>query len=369
MITGIQLNIYFGVFWVFAFVTSPAIQTQTPCPENAQYWERWQENAELRSRMTGSVWNVTSFDISPDGETLAVANTNSLTLYDVQTLSPTVDLESAGLVENGSYRAVKWSPDGKRIAAAYSVHAPPSAPNPASGIQIWDVEQAQQLALLSGNADPKVIDWSPVSSILAEGEIFGDIQLWDTDRGIASNLYEREPFAGFISGILMWSPDGQYLAAAPEPEGALRLYTLGDDEPQLFESPERAITYLAWSPSSDQFATSSWAGLNIYIFDIGTGEIVRTLSYDQGNTLDIQWSPDGAWMARGIQRGVYLWDMTSEATAPVRAFDEQMPPFVRMAWLPDSQHLISVDFEGSLYRWDVETGCVEAAVLNEWRLG
>ena len=39
-----------------------------------------------------------------------------------------------------------------------------------------------------------------------------------------------------------------------------------------------------------------------------------------------------------------------------------MPRFVRMAWLPDSQHLISVDYEGSLYRWDVKGGRRELSI-------
>ncbi|MBZ0307906.1 MAG: hypothetical protein K8I82_17695, partial [Anaerolineae bacterium] len=100
-----------------------------------------------------------------------------------------------------------------------------------------------------------------------------------------------------------------------------------------------------------------------------TGEMTRTLNGGDGNPLDLQWSPDGAWLARGGPYGLYLWDMSSDATTPARVFNEHMPPFVRMAWTPDGQYLISVDFEGSLYRWNVETGCVEAAYLKEWTPG
>jgi WD40 repeat protein len=344
-------------------------QDSVICEQNAAYWERWQENAELRSRMTGSVWNVTNFDISPDGEILAVANSNSLTLYDMQTLTPIVQLESAGIVEGGSYRTINWSPDGSQLAATYFVHAPPSALNAATGIQIWDVEKGQQIALLSGDAAPKVIDWSPDSSTLAEAENFGDILLWDTARGISETLYEHVPISGFRTGVLMWSPDGRYLAAAPEPEGALRLYTFGENEPQLLESPEREILYIAWSPDSNYLVIGNQIYWNLFIFDVSTGEIIRTLNGSDGSPLDLQWSPDGELLARGTRHGLYLWDMSSDNTSPALSFAENMPPFVRMAWTPDSQSLISVDFEGSLYRWDVETGCVEVAYLKEWKLG
>ena len=113
----------------------------------------------------------------------------------------------------------------------------------------------------------------------------------------------------------------------------------------------------------------NWAASNLYIFNLSTREIAQTLNGSTGNPFDLQWSPDGAWLVRGTPHGLYLWDMSSDDSTPNRAFKEHMPPFVCMAWMPDSQSLISVDFEGSLYRWSVETGCVQAAFLKEWKPG
>jgi WD40 repeat protein len=346
-------------------------QESTPCPQNAAYWDRWQENAELRSRMTGSVWNATSFDVSPDGETLAATKGKSLAFYDTETLTLVSKFEfndPTPLVSYpGSYRGANWSPDGRHVAAAYQVPGNPKVVNPVNGIQIWDVEQGEEVGMLAGH--PHTMAWSPDSTILAEVNSSGDIRLWDTARSIVVKLFEPDSLSGIFRDGLMWSPDGHYLAARYEAAGKLRLYTLAGDETRLIESPDQMIDSMAWSPDSDRLVTASHISSNLYIFDLSSGEITQTLNGSKGNGLEVHWSPDGRLMARGTPWGLFLWDMTSGSTTPFRIFDEKMPAFVRMAWLPDSQHLISVDFEGSLYRWDVETGCVEAALLKFWRPG
>jgi WD40 repeat protein len=346
-----------------------AAQDSAVCEQNAAYWEHWQANADFRVRMTGDMWNVTFFDVSPDGNTLAVTNRNSLALYDAQTLTPQKQLASMNARSAGgypgSYRGVNWSPDGSQLAAAYYVDDSPDNPNPVNGIQIWDVERGEQVDFLASR--PNVIAWSPDSSMLAEVDFFyREIWLWDVARSLSSKLYEHEPVHSFYADGLSWSPNGHYVAAFKDAGGLLRLFTPGEAESQLIESPELEIGYVTWSPDSKQIVMGNRLAHNLFMVDVNTGEITRTLNGGDGNPLDLQWSPDGAWLARGTPHGLYLWDMTSDDTTSARVFDEHMPPFVRMAWTPDSKALISVDFEGSLYRWDVETGCVEAALLKIW---
>jgi WD40 repeat protein len=366
------MNKRYWIFLVFIAVILPfnaqslTAQDSLICAQNESYWEDWQANADLRNRMTGSIWNATSFDISPDGKLLVVGNSSSLILYDAQTLTPTVALESTSVAQGGSYNAVDWSPDGKYIAATHFVAASPAAPNAVSGIEIWDVSQEQEVTLLAGR--PSAIAWSPDSAVVAEADVSGNVWLWDIATGKSSSLYERKMGIP-VMRILAWSPDGHYLATSPNIGGPMRLYKFGEAEPLMLESPEKDIDYLVWSPSGDQLVMGNQLAWNLFFFDVSTGDITRTLNGADGNPLDLQWSPDGAWMARGTQLGLFLWDMNSDATTPVRSFDEHMPPFVRMIWTPDSQSLISVDFEGSLYRWNVETGCVEAAFLKEWKPG
>lgn len=56
--------------------------------------------------------------------------------------------------------------------------------------------------------------------------------------------------------------------------------------------------------------------------------------------------------------------MTDLDSEPIR-FEEKMPPFISIAWMPDSKSLFSVDFQGTIYRWDIETGCMLGRLENE----
>jgi WD40 repeat protein len=318
--------------------------------------------------MTDDVWNYSSIAVSHD--LLAVANGNSLAIYGTQTLSLEMELESTATTEDGHYRAVSWSPDGKRLAAGYSVFDSPDNPNPANHIQIWDIERQQIIQTFPIHL--RTIAWSPDSSIIAATTRAGGIVLWDVERQTSFDLYERDPREGAVMDGLAWSADAQYLIARDSYGSTVQLYTLGN-EPEPIELPTRQSgEQLSWSPDSDRIAFTSHVTFEVWIFDLHNNSISQTLLGSEGNGTDLQWSTDGRLLARGTVYGLYLWDMTSDSTTPARSFnirDENVPPFVRIAWLPDSEHLISVDFEGSIYRWDIETGCVEAALLKEWSPG
>ncbi len=369
--------IFLTVLLTLVFAPNLQAQDSSICPQNEVYQERWQTEIEAAG---GLMWDDvrygTFFAVSPDGSVLAVADGKSLTLYDPQTLVVQKQLEASspldgriqhvnggGYTDVGQYNSIAWSPDGNQLAATYYVFDSPDRPFPLNGIQIWDVAQGQLTDFLQTRVS--TMTWSPDSSAIASATPDGDIWLWDITRDTSFRLYHRDPFSGDLTDLLSWSPDGHYLAASHTAGGSLRLYTLGENEPQLLESPSKVVVFVSWSPKSDEVVTGDEFGERLPVFNVNSRDMIKTLTGSTGNVYDIQWSPDGKWLARGTQNGLYLWDMTGDNTIPVRAFDENMPPFVRIAWLPDSQHLISVDFERAIYRWNVETGCVEAAVLNE----
>jgi WD40 repeat protein len=341
-------------------------QETTICPSNASYWERWQTENEVVENWNNYVWDPTIVAVDPTGDLLAVATKESLALYDPQTLDLVRELEMVSQEEQYDHFSVGWSPEANQLAVLRLVSTPSSEPDPRSGIQLWDVEQAQMLRTLPIEA--KAMAWSPDSSMIAVADLDGVISLWDPDRGISVELADIYAESTFLPDALAWSPDGNRLAVGGASGGNYLLLSIEEGDVQMYR-PEETRTgahYIAWSPNGAYFAIGNQYR-TIWLWDLETESITRTLDGFDGNPFDMRWSPDGSLLARGTQNGLYLWDMTSNNTQPVRVFNENMPPFVRMTWLPDSQHLISVDFEGSIYRWDVETGCVEAAVLKEWQ--
>jgi WD40 repeat protein len=330
------------------------------CTQNNEYQEMWVQAAERRAFRTSSSWNFTSLAVSPDGRTLAVANDGTVTLYDAETLEQRQQFP----IGYGWYTFnVGWSPDSEILAFAGFILTSGET-DPRSGLYIWNAEEGQ--LMFREMAEPLSMAWSPDSPIIAAIDLNDFLSLWDIGRRTQVDVPRNTPNGAGQFDTIIWSPNGSTLAAISQVHPPLVVWDLQDlDDPHTIELPYDTGGYIAWSPDGTQLAVGGWASTSIWILDMNSEEVVQTLDGSTGNVFEVQWSLDGTLLARGTQSGLFLWDMTSESTKPIRAFDENMPPFVRIAWLPDSQHLISVDFEGSIYRWDIETGCVEAAVLNE----
>jgi WD40 repeat protein len=68
---------------------------------------------------------------------------------------------------------------------------------------------------------------------------------------------------------------------------------------------------VTWSPDSRMFATGS-ADNTIRLWDIESGELVRTLEGHQSAVRSVAWSGDGQWLASGANdQTVRVWDMES----------------------------------------------------------
>jgi WD40 repeat protein len=315
--------------------------------------------------MTSTLWNVTGLAVSPNGNILAVATRDGLSLYDSETLQLGINLENDMNWSNSGNISISWSPSGDRLAVARYTSTLSGEPDPQSGIQIWEIAAAT-FHLLAG--EPLAISWSQSNGLIASVDVNGVYALWDDTRNLSVSVQSDLSSQIGLIDVLAWSTDGTKIAGVNETVSPVVLWDYENSgEPHVIELSGSVGGYFTWSPSSQHIAVGDWASSFIWIVETDTERVIRILEGSKGNPFDVQWSPDGSRLARGTQNGLYLWDMTSNDTEPFRAFEENVPPFVRIAWLPDSQHLISVDFEGSIYRWDIETGCVEVAVLKEWQ--
>ena len=79
----------------------------------------------------------------------------------------------------------------------------------------------------------------------------------------------------------------------------------------LFAHRGDAFNSVTWSPDSRMIATGS-DDSNIRLWDIESGELVRTLEGHQGSVWSVAWSGDGQWLASGADdRTVRLWEASS----------------------------------------------------------
>ncbi len=149
---------------------------------------------------------VAAIDVSPDGKRLAVALwAPRVELYDIETVKVAATLA----VDSGIFTSVRYSPDGKRIAAGYNNK------EGVSSIHLWDTATHKLLHTCTAEKmrrGPEYLLFTPDGKyVLAVA--FEDLDkpvrtlVWATDTG---KLVETlEP--GFGGGALAFSPDGTVL--------------------------------------------------------------------------------------------------------------------------------------------------------------
>lgn len=371
------LQLFATLLVILLAYTSPQMHAQNHfvCEQNTTYWSRWEQEADARRFQNPDPPNI-RIAVSPDGARLALATLREVILYDTDTLNVEGTLRTTLYSPLSQNMSISWSPSSQSLAVAQYISSPEET-HPYSGVYIWDVDSEEIINIIP--SEPDLATWSPnggMIAILTLGmTISPALQVWDVERldeVYTYNFSTPGRRSDFRATALAWSPDSTQLVGTTYLRDLLGIWDVDHQELQVYILPPgNGGEYLAWSPVGNYLAIGNSVYSRIQLWNTETQEIEedRTLNNVIGPVMDIQWSSDGRWLAQAGQFGMSLWDMTSDNPEPARTFDENVPPFVRIAWLPDSQHLISVDLEGSIYRWDIETGCVEAAVLNDWTSG
>ena len=157
---------------------------------------------------------------SPDGRMLAGGTLNGwIFIYDVQTGEQLYFLDPPG--ENREYLSLAFSPDGRILASG----------DRAGIIRLWDLtsgtlrrtildkregtawdETPSELRSISNGYIDKVssLVFSPDGNVLVSGDLSGDIDFWDVERGV-----HLQTLHGYRDRVidLAFSPDGNTLAS------------------------------------------------------------------------------------------------------------------------------------------------------------
>ncbi len=239
-------------------------------------------------------------------------------------------------------------------------------------IVTWDIENGSTLIENSEHRGALTsLGWSHNGDALAIGGEDGRTQIWDTASW--QTITELGDSLGHITRVA-WSPDDGYLAAGTE-EGAFYLWGTDDwGNPQMLvkadERVNQPIFALAWSPDETQLAWSRGRA-DVEIWDAAKQQQLMILQIplieDEQELTNIEftalsWSPDGALLATGDNRGsLTVWDVsTAEVTTNIFIYAQTV---YDLDWSSDGTQLAIVGSDDNgeteyIRIWNRETEAV-----------
>lgn len=200
---------------------------------------------------------------------------------------------------------LRWSPDGSQIAYITSL---PGAMN--TTVEVISASGGDPVIV--GKAPFSAPVWSPDSLSLAftvyeprnDGTALPVVQIARLDD-ISGMMLTTD---GMSSDHPAWSPDGTRIAfsGVPDPTTNLNLVYIADlsgaaPVQPITEDP-RQIQSISWSPDGQRIAFLAWndGGLvDLYVMNADGSNL--TVVYTATEGLEIEWSPDGAYLVMQTQ--------------------------------------------------------------------
>jgi WD40 repeat protein len=320
--------------------TTPLTPIATPVP--LQLAEMIEQVAAL-----GRGW-INDLAWSPVGDTLAVAASSGIWLYDAGDLNATPRFLTG---HTAPVSSIDFSADGRTLVSGSWDKT----------IRLWDVGQGAQQAILEGHTGQvEAVAFSADDRSIISGGFDLRVRIWDVETG-----REQSALSGhdnIITAIAV-SPDNRYIVSGSrQSANQLILWDAASGE-QLQILQGRSvyeIETLAYSPDGTLLAATTTDGrLRLWDTDLYTPREPLT-----GNQ-DIAFQPTGSLIAVG-GAALTLHDLTAETEET--ALQDTDSLITNIAFGPDGARIAAVDAAGDLRIWDVANH-TEIARLTGWHSG
>ena len=224
-----------------------------------------------------------------------------------------------------------------------------------------------------------VVAFSPDHRRLVSGSLDSEVKLWNLDSGDVLRTFQGQ--TGWIDS-LAFSPDGRTVASGTA-TGAVKLWnvisgelerTLQDNTGKVNSvafSPDgrilaSAFCYSDGSASAAQGDPSETSSGAVELWDLTSGQMVRSVQEHAPCSLSVAFSPDGRTLASGNADGtIELWDVSSGE--PKRTLRGHDGPVTAVAFSPISHvgHVLaSGSSDHSVKIWDAANGTVIRTLLG-----
>jgi WD40 repeat protein len=272
---------------------------------------------------------ITSMAVSPDQKFLASGDSKGrILLWDLSRREPVLSLQG-----HASWiYSLAFSPDGKRLASGSEDHR----------VILWDAAGGKSSVLNGHTERVKRVAFSPDGSILASAGGDHIIILWDPATGKKLRVLQGNPGIAF-------SPDGKILASSSPDYKEIILWNptnggvIGRFAYVKFNPP------LVFSPDGSMLAAAN--GAAVTLFAVSDGMEIHQPDVDAYYSMDLAFSPDGRIGAVAAFT-VNLWDIASGEA--IRSLAGHTCWTRNVAFSPDGKTVFSGSYDGTILIWDLE---------------
>ncbi len=300
---------------------------------------------------------------SPDGTRLAVASSIGIWIYDAQT-GEELDLISG---HTDWVLSIAFSPDGQTLASG-SMDSTIRLWDAATGrhlrtltghaYSVYNVAFSRNGRTLTSSGDGNLLLWNvrtgELIRRLVSWESYQTRHLWNADTGEHLRMLRVDRYWLVGSGHPL-SPDGHTLVSW-DVDGTLHLWNVDTGE-HLWNvdttgvhqhTLEGQVDDIVFSPDSDFFATYTGNWGTVGLWNADTGEHLHTLSASS----PLAFSPDGRTLASSSGSGLTLWDVATGENIKTLRVDAR----ISVTFSPDGRTLVGAGSDGAIRFWDVKTG-------------
>jgi hypothetical protein len=225
-------------------------------------------------------------------------------------------------------------------------------------VRIWDVDSGKVLHRLEGHTAPVFADFSPDGLRVLSASADKTWCIWDAKTGKRLSQFTHSEGLGFGA----WSPDGKSVLIASGT--TVRLFDADTGkELQKFTGHGAGVESVAFSPDGALALSSSYDGA-ARVWDVATGkqllQVIDVTTDKKGaatrwRVRQAVWSPDGRFLLTcGASKLVKLWDVKSGEL--VRTFEGHTHYVESVSFTPDGKRFVSGSCDGTMRLWNVANG-------------
>jgi len=226
---------------------------------------------------------------------------------------------------------------------------------------LCDPTEQYPLILKGHTRDVTSVSWSPNGRFVLSGSSDHTLRLWEVSTGQCLRTFQAptgEPGIPLLRprGVtsVMWSPDSHF-ALSGSSDHTLRLWEVSSGQClRTFAGHSGSVASVSWSPDG-RCALSGSMDSTVRLWEASSSKCLRTFEGHTDWVKAVAWSPDGRWSLSGSNdQTIRLWEVSSGEC--LRTFEGHTNFVASVAWSPDGHFVLSGSGDHTLRLWEVSSG-------------